>query len=291
MKVKKLGYLVSDNDDSFYITDTNKINRLPAGCYTIELDPSNAMFLKTFDVKVNGYVDFPSSKLQDLILETSNFRHQPDKYKKYNLFHKRGFLLYGEPGVGKTVTVLKLCEHIISDDGLIFFCEYFNDNIRRQLIKIREAEPKRFITVVFDQFDAILFEDGYINTELLDFLDGIRGIDHVLFIAMTNNLQIITDSVKNRPSRFDLKLEMAEPTDSDREFYFKQMIPADELHQIDLKQWVKDTDGFTISHLKELITSFFIYGTSYKKSISGIRKINTNSKKELGFKTKNSEPE
>jgi ATP-dependent 26S proteasome regulatory subunit len=117
----------------------------------------------------------------------------------------------------------------------------------------------------------------------LEFLDGVNGINHVLFLATTSDLSLVPDSLKKRPSRFDLKVEINLPSATDREYYFTTMIPENELKKIKLENWIKDTDGYTISHLQELITSYFIYGQTYKASISNIRKLINGGDKGIGF--------
>jgi hypothetical protein len=61
------------------------------------------------------------------------------------------------------------------------------------------------------------------------------------------------------------------------------MIPEKELKNIDLQSWIKETNGYTISHLKELITSHFIYGQTFKAATSNINKILNDNEREIGF--------
>lgn len=284
---ENLGYIVNSAKNTYYVTDSIKVDKLHSGCYAVDIDSNNSIFLKTVDIDPSNIILLPNSQLQNLLTENDNFWKESDKYKKFNLSHKRGFLLYGKPGSGKTTSIIKLCEHIVKMGGIVIFCDYFDDIVRQQITKIREVEPDRPIAIVFEQLDTIIPTDsGTFNTILLDFLDGIHGIDHVLFIASTNRLDMIPESIKKRPSRFDLKVEIKLPDEIDREFYFKEMIPAAFLKKIDLPTWIKDTEGYTVSHLKELITSYFIYGTKYASTITNINKLITNADKEIGFYVK-----
>ena len=193
-------------------------------------------------------------------------------------------LLHGKPGSGKTSSILKICEDSIKHNSLVIICNYFDDIQKLQIQKIREIEPDRPLVIVLEQLEVCLFEEGgHINVDLLNFIDGTSDINHVLFLASTTNLDFIPDTIKKRPSRFDLKVEIALPNSSDREFYFTNMIPEKEFKKIDLQAWVKATDGYTISHLKELITSHFIYGYPFKSAISNINKILNDNEREIGF--------
>lgn len=282
----KLGYIVNETNNLYYITDSEKVSKLKAGCYTVELDSTNQVYLRLIEIESEHIITLPNLQLQSLLEESTRFWKEADKYEKYKLPHKRGFLLHGHPGSGKTTSVLKLSEYLVNQGGVVFFCNYFDDLVRIQLTKIREIEPERPIAIVLEQLETMLLdENGIINGDLLDFLDGIHGIDHVLFVATTSDLNLIPDSIKKRPSRFDLKIEIKLPDDIDREHYLKKMIPSTEFKKIELKTWIKDTRGYTISHLKELITSYFIYGYDYKQIISNINKLISISK-EVGFSFK-----
>ena len=279
----KLGYIVNETSNVYYITDSEKVAKLQAGCYVVELDQTNQVYLRKIEIESDHVITLPNLQLQSLLEESTKFWKEADKYEKYKLPHKRGFLLHGHPGSGKTTSVLKLSEYLVNQGGVVMFCNHFDDLVRIQLTKIREIEPDRPIAIILEQLETMLLdENGVINGQLLDFLDGIHGIEHVLFIATTSDLNLIPDSIKKRPSRFDLKIEINLPDAIDREHYLKKMIPSTEIKKIDLKVWVKDTKGYTISHLKELITSYFIYGYDYKQIINNINKLIT-STKEVGF--------
>ena len=283
--VKNPGYIVERDGECFYITESQKVNSLDRGAYTLELDPNAALFFKRTKLSTEHIVEFPDSNLIKLRDECDKFVSEKAKYEKFNLVHKRGILLHGKSGAGKSATIHKLLESFLEKhDAVAIFCSHFESVTRAQICKIREIEPDRLIVIVLEHLESLVIEEGnYINTELLEFLDGINGINHVLFIATTSDLNIVPDSLKKRPSRFDLKLEITLPSESDREFYFKKMIPENELKKIKLENWIKDTSGYTISHLQELLTSYFIYGQTYKASITNIRKLINSGDKGIGF--------
>jgi hypothetical protein len=281
---KKLGYVVDEANNSFFITDSEKVDSLPAGCYRIEQGPDSMLFFKRVVLDTKSILILPDSPLPKLLDEVNKFWSESSKYEKFKLPHKRGMLLHGKPGSGKTSSILKICEDSIKHNSLVIICNYFDDIQKLQIQKIREIEPDRPLVIVLEQLEVCLFEEGgHINVDLLNFIDGTSDINHVLFLASTTNLDFIPDTIKKRPSRFDLKVEIALPNSSDREFYFTNMIPEKEFKKIDLQAWVKATDGYTISHLKELITSHFIYGYPFKSAISNINKILNDNEREIGF--------
>lgn len=280
---KQLGYIVDDSESVFYVTESTKVDSLPAGCYVIDIDSNGGVFLNALDLDDDNVITFPNSQLESILSEVKNFWAESKKYLKYKLPHKRGILIHGLPGVGKTTSIMEICRYMTSHNGVVVFCNYFDTVIREQLSKIREIEPDRPLVIVLEQLETILFSEENVNVELLEFIDGIHDINHILFIASTCDLNTIPDNVKKRPSRFDLKVEIKVPDDTDREYYFKKMIPATDIKQIDLPTWVTKTKGYTISHLKELITSYFIYGYKFESIITNINKLISNKNSEIGF--------
>lgn len=280
---KKIGYIVSETGNAFYITESEKIDSLPAGCFSVEQDSAGTVFIQRITPNFDAIIDLPNSPLQSLIAEVNKFWGEASKYATYNMPHKRGILIYGDTAVGKTSLMLKLCESSIEHNSIVFFCNTFDTIEQAQILRIRDIEPDRPLVIVLEHLEVSAFDDvGRVNAALLDFINGISDIDHVLFIATTSTLQTLPQSIINRPSRFDLKVELTAPNAADREFYLKAMIPAGDIDSIDLAAWVKNTNGFTISHLKELITSYFIYDVPYYIAIKNIKKL-SKAEKEIGF--------
>jgi SpoVK/Ycf46/Vps4 family AAA+-type ATPase len=86
----------------------------------------------------------------------------------------------------------------------------------------------------------------------------------------------------NRPSRFDKRFKIGFPTAEARQLYFEYLIQNNEKDdesvpdsvkdmKIDIKQWVKDTKGFSVSHLKELFIAVVILGDSYEEAVETLQ--------------------
>ena len=66
------------------------------------------------------------------------------------------------------------------------------------------------------------------------------------------------------------------PSKEDREFYIKHLIstlPEEKKKDIDLKQWVKDTDSLSVAHIKELVISVMLYGKGYQDTLHNLDKM------------------
>jgi len=76
------------------------------------------------------------------------------------------------------------------------------------------------------------------------------------------------NNIINRPSRFDQKYEVTDPEAEDRKLYLEKKITPEDWKKLGLNvdKVVKDTAGFTMSHLKEFVISLIVYEWEYQKS-------------------------
>ncbi len=71
----------------------------------------------------------------------------------------------------------------------------------------------------------------------------------------------------NRPSRFDKRIFIGMPTEAARQVYLNAKLKNLE----ESKKWAKDTNGFSIAHLKELFVAVKILGESYTDALHTLR--------------------
>ena len=125
--------------------------------------------------------------------------------------------------------------------------------------------------VLMEDIDNILEYDRSTLTKVLNMLDGIKQIDKVVYIATTNYPEKLQERVSNRPSRFDRRYKINKPNAKVREFYIKNKVSKEDLKKIDIKKWVEQTKGLSISHLRELIVSIIILGNTFEKTIADLK--------------------
>ena len=200
---------------------------------------------------------------QTLQEDIKNFFTNEEFYKDSGFHYKRGALLYGEPGTGKTSAL----KHISSKLNVpMIFCEQdmrYNAELRRTL---QELCPQGCVVVIED-IDGI---DSYKRSELLNFLDGISSPSKCYFIATTNHLDRVDFALSNRPSRFDMVVEIGLPKPETREeiikIYFK-----DFLDQFDMQEAVKLTEGFSGAYIKELYILFRLNNITFKQAAERLK--------------------
>ena len=178
--------------------------------------------------------------------------------------------MYGPPGSGKSSTIQLIMKDVIARDGIVVqfgHPEIFLSGIR----KFRQIQPDTPVVVLMEDIDSILEQNC--ESTVLNILDGVNQIEKVVFLATTNYPEKLGARIINRPSRFDKRFKIDHPNAESRRMYFEHVIGKESLEafKIDLNQWVKDTKGFSLAHLKELFTSVVILEDDYNDAIETLR--------------------
>jgi hypothetical protein len=266
-----------NNKDYFF--NYRSIPKLPSGLYSIVFTEANGFGLSKMDYKSEDYFVLPSLPHEEIISDIKKFWDSKKNYEKYNLTTKRGIILHGDPGGGKTSLIYLLIEEMKKYDGISIYFDSPKTWIEIAKL-IRKIEPDRPILCIIEDIDGVIENNG--EEIFLNFLDGLNSVSNIVYVATTNNLREIPDRIKNRPSRFDKKYEVKKPTDEDRLIYFTRMVCEEDKDIYDLKKLAKDTKDLSMAHLKELFISLYIFKNDYAKSLQDIKKGNI-IEKSIGF--------
>ena len=281
-------------DNGKFVPSFPTVTQLPAGFYEVKYDHNMGVHMVLKTVNSDELYELPSTEIGDIIEDIKKFWDNVGRYKQYNFVHKRGILLYGDPGAGKS-GIIQLCtKHLINEmNGIVInltdleAIEYYDEFIS----DLRAIEPTRPIIVILEDVDALAKEDRSSTSLVLNLLDGVKQIDNIVYIATTNYPEKLEERITNRPSRFDRRYEVKMPNDEVREAYLKNKLTDDDLKSIKLADWVKHTKGMSLAHMRELVISVMTMGNTFESTIERLTglKIKPRIKKpgsEIGFMAK-----
>jgi SpoVK/Ycf46/Vps4 family AAA+-type ATPase len=214
----------------------------------------------------------PSYEIKDILEDIDNFWNRIDKYKKYNFVHKRGILMYGEPGCGKSGIIQLLSKQIIERGGIVINIKDEEDveMFTKFIPTFRKIEPNRPLVVLLEDIESLAGESRNQTSRLLNILDGVKQIEGVVYIATTNYPEKLQERITNRPSRFDRRYKVELPNEDIRRAYIQHKLNDDDLKNIDIEEWIKKTEGMSLSHLKEVVISVIVMGRSFEETMDNL---------------------
>jgi hypothetical protein len=168
---------------------------------------------------------------------------------------KRGLLLFGPPGVGKTHTVRYLTASL-PDTTVIELTGGSLNLIGEACSVARSLQPSM---IVVEDVDLIAESRGMhpgqhpLLFQLLNEMDGLAEDSDVIFVLTTNRADLLEPALAARPGRVDQAVELTLPDRSAREQLFHLYRGDLELDDSRLDEVLARTDGVTASFIKELL--------------------------------------
>ncbi|MCY0850425.1 MAG: AAA family ATPase [Sulfuracidifex metallicus] len=167
----------------------------------------------------------------------------------------RGILLYGPPGVGKTMMSRALANSLkvklIPLSGAEIMYKGYEGAIAAIKEVFNRARENKPSIILLDELDSIaskrnknVSESSRIVNQILTEMDGIRSLKQVVVIGTTNRMSVI-DSALLRPGRFDKIIEMPLPNEEERLDILNKYLGKDVCERVNCAQIAKMTDGYT----------------------------------------------
>lgn len=261
-------------NNRFFPSDNSKtMARIDPGVYSVENDPQIGMYIVKKDLKLDDIYELPSEDMKDVVDGIESFFGSRDRYIKNGFTHKRGYLLYGAPGNGKSSIINCICDGVIKKrNGVCFtITTYAELDLYKRFMQsvFRYIEPETPVVTILEDVDGIC-DTQYAETLLINILDGIEQTDNIVYIATTNFPEKLSQRLVNRPSRFDRKFEIKPPNEKTRVFYFTTKLSAYECTPEIVLDMAKQTEGFSMAQLQEVIKSFILLGLDLHKAIKEV---------------------
>ncbi|HVH94569.1 MAG TPA: ATP-binding protein [Nocardioidaceae bacterium] len=168
---------------------------------------------------------------------------------------KRGLLLYGPPGVGKTHSV----RFLISQMTDVTIVELSGDSLHAIGTACSVARTLQPAMIVVEDVDLIAEEremyggPSPLLFELLNEMDGLAEDTDVVFLLTTNRADMLEPALAARPGRVDQAVVLEVPDAEARRRLFALYRGELDVDESNLDAVIERTDGVTASFLKELL--------------------------------------
>lgn len=203
-------------------------------------------------------VILPESLESEIRGDMARFMASRELYERHRIPWKRGALLTGPPGNGKTQTVKALANEmkvpVLYVRSFVSRYDTVPDNVRAVFERARATTP---CMLVFEDVDAMIEEKH--RATFLNELDGFDSNTGVVTVATTNHPERLDPALLDRPSRFDRTYAFGPPGANERERYARRwnetLEEAVRLSEAGVAAIVELAEGFSFAYMKELFLS------------------------------------
>ena len=178
-----------------------------------------------------------------------------DVLQKYSVPRKRGLLLLGKPGNGKT-TACRWLSYECQRRGLSWRSVSVQQFQRACRIQALFDLPRSGI-ILFDDFDQALWNRGDEGADFnlatfLTELDGVNPKQGVVYLFTSNARLRDLDPAFRRPGRIDVVVQFDNPDRETRREFIEQRWHKDICRNLDLETVSGQTAGMSFAELEEL---------------------------------------
>jgi len=220
-----------------------------------------------------------SEEIKELFkLEIFDFIKNVKKYNNCGI-NKRGIILFGPPGTGKTTLGNIIC-NMIPDNTVIWITpEILSENNYKAISSIKSLyklaeflSPCVIMLEDLDLFSQDRSRGGDILSlgALMNILDGVNTIRNSVTIGTTNRLESIEGALRSRPGRFDRVIEIPAFSDELRKRMFKERLKKWNASDKVLSYIIGKTDGWNGAEVQEFVNSLNLKHISSKRKIKKI---------------------
>jgi ATPase family associated with various cellular activities (AAA) len=208
-------------------------------------------------VRTSGWDDvvLSESVVQLVRKDFESFLQREQWFRNNRLPFRRGYLLHGPPGNGKT----SLIRAMLNTSGLTghairLFQEQTDDVHLEKMFRCAANTAPSLVVIedidrAFPRTPAAGVRCNVSLQQLLNCLDGIDSQDGVVVVATANDPTVLDAAILRRPGRFDRVVALPAPDRELRLRYFRKFNPH--LNDEALFRAAEESDGFSFAQLKE----------------------------------------
>lgn len=287
----KTSFYTGHQENSFlFFNDINLIKeklfnnenwKMSEGVYELTLE-NNQYALEKINVNFCESPILPKDISDNLEKDIKCFLSNRTFYEENNLPRKRGLIIHGPPGNGKTSLIKNLIDKYSNTVRVIIDCKLFDQSLPFFLEKALPNSVDKIL--IFEDLDSISSGDSnnyYKRSSYLNFLDGAKTMTDTLILATTNHPELIDPALIDRPSRFDKIYKIGLPDLECRTQFLLKYFPFLKGDPLKLESMAQKTKGFSGAYFKELFILTGIQQSSLEDAVDSILsqiKMNKNKK-------------
>jgi chaperone BCS1 len=174
-------------------------------------------------------VILPDGMMEDLIQDTRSFLGRRDWYVQRGIPYRRGYLLHGPPGTGKSsavvavasalgmdIAMLSLGDSTLEDNGI---SELFSEVPINSLVLMEDID-----CAFVDRKETEDKRSKVTFSGLLNAIDGVAAGEGRILFATTNHIERL-DPALIRPGRIDRKIFIGNASNNQAERLFRRFFP------------------------------------------------------------------
>ena len=197
----------------------------------------------------------PEGLLGRVERQTIGFGKHAERMLAMGRHLKRGLLLHGAPGTGKTLTAMYLASQM-QERTVLLLTGRGMGLIEQSCAMARVLQPS---IVVLEDVDLVAEErtrEGACTAvlfELLNQMDGLSNDADILFLLTTNRPDILEPALASRPGRIDQAIEIPLPDAECRRRLFELYGRGLTLRLEQLDRFIAKTEGASAAFIRELL--------------------------------------
>ena len=196
---------------------------LAPGMYDAKMSMGGAYF-EVADIENEELLRFEDSRSEEVTREVKTFSESREKYEAAKVPYKRGILLTGAPGNGKSCLLRQLSEQTVREGKIVLRVKEVGA-LEPCLKVLREIEEHRGVVCLLEDIDEMA---RYGERPLLQLLDGDSTMGGgICYLATTNYPERLNPRMM-RAGRFDTIIEITAPPEEGRRAYFAHKLGLSE---------------------------------------------------------------
>lgn len=227
-------------------------------------DGENKIAIKRKVKEDENLVFDPDSEIYTVMNDIMSFFTDETKhlYKKMDIEYKRGIIIYGNPGNGKSAMIREIIRRMSKINKILINPGVMD--VTRILSAIINKLDKQKTIIIIEDIDSLITPEN--RSAFLNILDGVGVKSGIYFIGTTNYPERIDPAFMNRSGRFDRSYNIGNPDANVRQEYFKsknidKLLSEFTVHQPKSKDkklsiielFTKHSDDLSMANLKEFM--------------------------------------